>query len=143
MEELSAPTLLNGISGIRFPDEVFTSLIEPCKFALVGKISGNRSAVLNNLIYGGFFKLGMMRPYTLKFLPRGLLVVTLSCDEDYARLWTRGTFYVGVVGIRFSKWTPKFKFQAESPLAPVWVRLPELPLICFTKKFVRHCKNLR
>lgn len=39
-----------------------------------------------------------------------------------------------VVGIRFSKWTPKFKFHAESPIIPVWVRLPELPLYLFNKK---------
>lgn len=55
MDELQAPNLLNGIPGIRFPDEVISSLIEPFKFALVGKISGNRSAVPNNLIFGAFF----------------------------------------------------------------------------------------
>lgn len=134
MEELPEPTLLNGVPGIRFPDQVIASLIEPFKFALVGKISGNRSAVPNNLIAGAFSKLGMVRSYDLKFLPRGFLVVTLSCEDDYARLWTRGTLFVGVVGIRFSKWTPEFKFQAESPIAPVWVRLPELPLHLFDKK---------
>ncbi|XP_073051334.1 uncharacterized protein [Primulina eburnea] len=47
---------------------------------------------------------------------------------------TRGNLFIGPLGIRLSKWTPEFNFQAESPLAPVWVRLLELPLHLYDKK---------
>lgn len=76
----------------------------------------------------------MVLSYNLKFLLKGFLVVTLSCEEDYVRLWTRETLYVGVVGIHFSKWTPEFKFQVESHISPVGVQLHELPLHLFDKK---------
>lgn len=74
-----------------------------------------------------------MRSYTIKFLPRGFLVITLSCEEDYARMWTRPSMYVGSVGIRFSKWTPEFHFKAESSIVPVCIRFPELHLHLFDK----------
>lgn len=38
------------------------------------------------------------------------------------------------MSIRFSKWTPKFKFEDESSITPVWVRLPDLPLHLYDKK---------
>ncbi|XP_073149021.1 uncharacterized protein [Henckelia pumila] len=134
LEDLPEPTFRDGKPGIQFPDEVISSLIEPFKFALVGKITGNRSTAPNSMISTAFSQMGFKTSFTLKFLPRGYLVITLSCEEDFARLWTKGGIFVGTVGIRFSKWTPEFKFEEESPIAPVWVRFPELPLHLYNKK---------
>ncbi|XP_073057421.1 uncharacterized protein [Primulina eburnea] len=38
-----------------------------------------------------------------------------------------------MIFVAFGK-TPEFKFQAESPVAPVWARLPELPLHLYEEK---------
>ncbi|XP_073051345.1 uncharacterized protein [Primulina eburnea] len=101
---------------------------------LVGKISGNRSLVPNSGISSAFSKLGLVRSFDLKFMPRGFLVLTLACEEDYAFFWTKGIMQVGPLSIRFSKWTPEFNLQEESPIAPVWIRFPGLPLHLFSKQ---------
>ncbi|XP_075499935.1 uncharacterized protein LOC142538508 [Primulina tabacum] len=134
MEAMPLPTLKNGKPGIFFLDEVMSSLTEPFKFSLVGKISGNRSLVPNSEIYVAFARLGLKRSFDLRFLPRGFLILSLHCEEDYAFFWTRGQMMVGPLGIHFSKWTPEFNLQEESPIAPVWVRLPGLPIHLFNKK---------
>ncbi|XP_073026667.1 uncharacterized protein [Primulina eburnea] len=129
---MPVPTLRNGKPGILFPDEVISSLAEPFKFALVGKISGNRSP--NSGISAAFAKLGLVRYFDLKFMPWGFLVLTLAFEEDYAFFWTKGVMQVGPLSVRFSKWTPEFNLQEESPIAPVWIRFPGLPLHLFSKQ---------
>ncbi|XP_075504206.1 uncharacterized protein LOC142541598 [Primulina tabacum] len=44
------------------------------------------------------------------------------------------TISIGSVLIRFPKWTPEFNFAEESPLALVWVRIPDLPLHLFSRR---------
>lgn len=51
IEEMPEPTMLDGKPGIRFPETVISSWAEPFKYALVGKISGNRTLVPNPAIY--------------------------------------------------------------------------------------------
>lgn len=119
IEEVPEPTLLDGKLGIRFPAEVISSWAEPFKFALVGKISGNRTLVPNPAINASIGKMGLCRSFDLKFLPRGFLVLTLSCEEDYVRFWAKGIMHIGPLAVRFSKWTPEFNLQGESPIATV------------------------
>ncbi|XP_075494918.1 uncharacterized protein LOC142532527 [Primulina tabacum] len=69
-----------------------------------------------------------------EFMPRGFLILTLACEEDYAFFWTKGIMHVGPLSIHFSKWTPEFNLQEESPIAPVWIRFSGLPLHLFSKK---------
>lgn len=41
---------------------------------------------------------------------------------------------IGKLVVRFSKWTPEFNLQGESPIAPVWVRFPRIPVHLFNNK---------
>ncbi|KZV48036.1 hypothetical protein F511_21457, partial [Dorcoceras hygrometricum] len=134
MEELPQPTMRNGIPGIQFPEEVISSFAEPFKFTLVGKISGRRVTVPNQSIHAAFAKLPLSQSFKLRFLPRNFLIITLTNEGDYSRLWTMGGLHVGALAIRLSKWTPEFKLEAESPIAPVWIRFPELPVHLYNKK---------
>lgn len=113
---------------------MISAMIEPFRFALVGKITCNRSITTNSIIAASLDKAGLSRPFHLQFLPRGFLLIKLSYEEDYERLWSKGSMFIGPLGIRFSKWTPEFDFSAESSIAPVWIRLPELPLHLYNKK---------
>ncbi|KZV14421.1 hypothetical protein F511_43334 [Dorcoceras hygrometricum] len=134
MAELPQPTMRNGIPGIQFPEEVISSFAEPFKFTLVGKISGRRATVPNQSIHAAFAKLPLFQSFKLRFLPRNFLIITLTNEGDYSRIWSMGGLYVGALAIRFSKWTPEFKPEAESPIAPVWIRFSELPVHLYNKK---------
>ncbi|XP_075475010.1 uncharacterized protein LOC142505786 [Primulina tabacum] len=134
MEEVPAPTIRDGIPGILFPDQVISSLSAPFKFALVGRITGNRRLTPNSDILSALSCIGLLGSHTVRFLPRGYMVLTLSCEEDYLRFWTQPLVSIRSVVIRFSKWTPEFKFEADSSIAPVWVRFPDLPLHLYAKQ---------
>ncbi|GAA0156709.1 hypothetical protein LIER_14136 [Lithospermum erythrorhizon] len=54
--------------------------------------------------------------------------------EDYTRLWLRLTWYIKGFAMRLFKWTPEFTPQKESPLCPVWIHLPGLPLYLFEEE---------
>ncbi|XP_075516332.1 uncharacterized protein LOC142551151 [Primulina tabacum] len=134
MEEVPAPIVREGIPGILFPDQVISSLSAPFKFALVGRITGNRGLTPNSDILSALSCIGLLGSHTVRFLPRGYMVLTLSCEEDYLRFWTQPLVSIRSVVIRFSKWTPEFKFEADSPIAPVWVRFIDFPLHLYAKQ---------
>ncbi|KAL0297837.1 UNVERIFIED_CONTAM: hypothetical protein Scaly_3081700 [Sesamum calycinum] len=53
--------------------------------------------------------------------------------EDFSRIWLRGEWIFDSFHMRVFKWTPDFNPQIESPIAPVWIRLPALPVHLFEK----------
>lgn len=112
-------TLRDGISGIIFPDRVISSLSEPLKFSLIGRITDNRGSNLNYVILDVFSRTRLLVLHIVKFLPRGFMILTLSTEEDYIFFWNKSVVTIGRVSIRFSKWTLKFKFEEDSPIAPV------------------------
>ncbi|XP_073120392.1 uncharacterized protein [Henckelia pumila] len=61
------------------------------------------------------------------------MVLTLTVEDDYTKFWNNGVLTIDTFAICFSKWTPEFKFEAESPIASIWVRLPDLPLHLYNK----------
>ncbi|XP_073032859.1 uncharacterized protein [Primulina eburnea] len=134
MDEVPDPTDRDGIPGILFSDQVISSLSAPFKFALIGRISGNRGITPNKDILSAISCTGLLGSHTVRFLPRGYMVLTLSCEEDYLKFWERPEISIRTVVIRFSKWTPEFKYEADSSVVPVWVRFPDLPSTFLIKK---------
>ncbi|XP_073273383.1 uncharacterized protein [Primulina huaijiensis] len=127
------PTFLFALPSVVVDlDDIYLWFLWPGS-SLMSTLLCNRSLVPNSGISAAFAKLGLVRSFDLKFLPRGFLVITLACEEDYAFFWTKGVMQVGPLSIRFSKWTPEFNLQEESPIAPVWIRFPGLPLHLFSK----------
>ncbi|KAK4383893.1 hypothetical protein Sango_3110800 [Sesamum angolense] len=61
------------------------------------------------------------------------VLIRLSNEEDFSRIWLRGEWTFDSFHMRVFKWTPKFDPQIESPIAPVWIRLPALPVHLFEK----------
>ncbi|XP_073023586.1 uncharacterized protein [Primulina eburnea] len=120
MDEVPAPTDRDGIPGILFPDQVISSLSAPFRFALIGRISGNRGLTPNKDILSALSCVGLLGSHTVRFLPRGYMVLTLSCEEDYLKFWERPEISIRSVVIRFSKWTPEFIYEEDSSVAPVW-----------------------
>lgn len=62
------------------------------------------------------------------------MLIKLSLEEDYSRIWMRQTWYVNGRGMRVFTWSTDLRCSAESPIVPFWVSLPHLPI-----HFI-HCK---
>lgn len=58
-----------GILGILFPDQVISSFSASFKFALVGRILGNRDVTLNSMLVAAFDSLDLLGSRTVRFLP--------------------------------------------------------------------------
>lgn len=43
-------------------------------------------------------------------------------------------WYIGAVTMRIFRWSPQFWVDKESPLVPVWITYPCLPIMFFTKQ---------
>ncbi|KAK4388255.1 hypothetical protein Sango_2432100 [Sesamum angolense] len=60
--------------------------------------------------------------------------IKFALEEDYTKLWIKFIWFVDGFPMRVFKWTPTFNPMEESPIVPVWVRLPELPIQFFDRE---------
>ncbi|KAL2246321.1 UNVERIFIED_CONTAM: hypothetical protein Sindi_2900300 [Sesamum indicum] len=60
--------------------------------------------------------------------------IKFALEEDYTKLWIKSIWFVEGFPMRVFKWTPTFNPREESPIVPVWVRLPELPIQFFDRE---------
>lgn len=121
-----------GQPGITFSEEETSMLAEHLKFALIGKFSHG----LPNLKFlrQRLIKLGLRGSVSVGFINLKHVLINLSHEEDYSRLWLRGEWIFDGYPMRVFKWTPEFDPHIESPISPVWIRFPELPCHLFHKK---------
>ncbi|KAL2224633.1 UNVERIFIED_CONTAM: hypothetical protein Sindi_2930400 [Sesamum indicum] len=120
-------TVLIGDKG---PTLIFTYaetevLAAPFKFALVGKFSHGAPlySILHKLIAGT----GIKNKFTVSMLNNRHVLISLSCEADFSRLWLRRIWYIQGYPMRVFKWTPVFTPSQESSIVLVWVSFPELP----------------
>jgi hypothetical protein len=59
---------------------------------------------------------------------RGFFVFSFSSKEDCDLVFRSGPYFMGSRGLFLAPWTLDFNPEAEITAAPVWVRLPHLPL---------------
>ncbi|KAL0402157.1 UNVERIFIED_CONTAM: hypothetical protein Slati_4245600 [Sesamum latifolium] len=104
------------------------------KISLVGKFSHGLPN-LNFLRYR-IVKLGLKGTVNVGRLNFKHVLIRLNNEEDFSRLWLRGEWTFDNFHMRVFKWSPNFDPQTESPIAPVWIKLPGLPVHLFEKNVV-------
>ncbi|KAK4382234.1 hypothetical protein Sango_2891300 [Sesamum angolense] len=60
--------------------------------------------------------------------------IKFALEENYTKLWIKSVWFVNGFPMRVFKWTPTFNPPEESPIVPVWVRLPKLPIQFFDRE---------
>lgn len=62
--------------------------------------------------------------------------------EDRSLIFRNGPYFMGPQGLYLNKWSPDFDPAQDVPTAvPVWVRLPHLPLHCWSQKSLQSIGN--
>ena len=119
------PTLL-------FTDTETEVLAAPFRFTLVGKFSHGAPSysMLHKLIAGT----GIKNKFTVSMLNSRHVLISLSCEADYTRLWLRRIWYIQGYPMRIFKWTPTFTSSKESSIVPVWVSFSKLRAHLFRKE---------
>ncbi|KAL0918983.1 hypothetical protein M5K25_011042 [Dendrobium thyrsiflorum] len=85
------------------------------------KLSGDFSATLLNLRH---------------------ILLKLSNDMDYSRIFARGTYYVNICFMKLIKWSPFFDIGEESSVIPIWFSLPDLRLQLFSHRILFGLRSL-
>ncbi|KAG8365865.1 hypothetical protein BUALT_Bualt17G0016300 [Buddleja alternifolia] len=135
-EGFGSPRTLNGVPGLFFSKEEITNMCVPFKYTLVGKFGHGMPPLARvrvrfvKMKLRGFFQVGLINP--------SHVLINLSCEEDYTRVWLRQEWLVDGFSIRIFKWCYNMSYHEESPIVPVWVNLPELPIVFFHKKALRN-----
>ncbi|KAL0336692.1 UNVERIFIED_CONTAM: hypothetical protein Sradi_4881100 [Sesamum radiatum] len=78
-------------------------------------------------------KVGLIGNVTVGRLNLKHVLIQLSNEEDFSRIWLRGAWTFDSFHMRVFKWTPNFDPQIESSIAPVRIRLLDLPVHLFEK----------
>lgn len=73
---------------------------------------------------------------------KGFFVFVFENAEDRSLIFRNGPYSMGPQGLYLNKWSPDFDPTQDVPKAvPVWVRLPHLPLHCWSQKSLQSIGN--
>ncbi|EOY06960.1 Uncharacterized protein TCM_021522 [Theobroma cacao] len=112
-----------------FEDEIQT-LAKPFKLSLVGKFS--RMPKLQD-VRAAFKGIGLAGAYEVRWLDYKHVLIHLSNEQDFNRIWTKQNWFIATQKMRVFKWTPEFEPEKESAVVPVWISFPNLKAHLFEK----------
>ncbi|KAL9424510.1 hypothetical protein AB3S75_031602 [Citrus x aurantiifolia] len=115
-----------GEPAIFFTEEEINIMAAPFKLALVGKFSFGRPPI--DVIRKFFVALGLKGNVDISLLDPRHILIQLYLEEDYTRIWLRQSWFIDGRAMRVFKWSTTFHSSEESPIVPVWVSLPFLPV---------------
>ena len=119
-------SLVRGEPAVHFSAAKIQIMAEPFKLSIVGKFSFGRPPM--KLIRKYFVSLGLKENCQISILDPRHVLIKLALEEDYSRIWVRQTWFINGRDMRVFKWSTYFRCSAESPIVPVWVSLPYLPV---------------
>ncbi|EOY19056.1 Uncharacterized protein TCM_043721 [Theobroma cacao] len=61
------------------------------------------------------------------------ILIHLSNEQDFNRIWTKQTWFIANQKMRVFKWTPEFETEKEPSTVPVWISFPNLKAHLFEK----------
>ncbi|KAL0448788.1 UNVERIFIED_CONTAM: hypothetical protein Slati_1435200 [Sesamum latifolium] len=138
MQRIGTDCTFKGEPGIIYSSEETKYLASRLKFSLVGKFSHGLPNL--NFLRNRIIKLGLKGTVNVGRLNFKHVLIRLNNEEDFSRLWLRGEWTFDNFHMRVFKWSPDFDPQTESPIAPVWIKLPGLPVHLFEKKCAFHIR---
>ncbi|XP_020585569.1 uncharacterized protein LOC110028165 [Phalaenopsis equestris] len=83
------------------------------------------------LVRSFFESLNFAGAWQLGLLDGRHLLIQLTIEEDYAKLFTKKSLVTGGAIMKLLKWTPDFDPSKEPPMVPLWIKLPGLPIPYF------------
>ncbi|KAL0287132.1 UNVERIFIED_CONTAM: hypothetical protein Sradi_7130600 [Sesamum radiatum] len=131
MQRIGTDCNYKGEPGIIYSTEETEFLASRLKFSLVGKFSHGLPNL--NFLRNRIVKLGLKGTVNVGRLNFKHVLIRLNNEEDFSRLWLRGEWTFDNFHMRVFKWSPDFDPHTESPIAPVWIKLPGLPVHLFEK----------
>ncbi|KAL0908343.1 hypothetical protein M5K25_022832 [Dendrobium thyrsiflorum] len=73
-----------------------------------------------------FFNLKLHAEFSVTVLDQSHVLIKLSNDLDYSRVFCHRSYLVNNCFMKLTKWTPLLDVNVESPMIPIWVSFPNL-----------------
>ncbi|EOX98243.1 Uncharacterized protein TCM_007050 [Theobroma cacao] len=80
-----------------------------------------------------FVGLGLSGAYNVRWMNYKHILINLSNEQDFNRIWRKQTWFIANQKMRVFKWTPDFETEKESSIVPVWISFPNLKAHLFEK----------
>ncbi|EOY02242.1 Uncharacterized protein TCM_016767 [Theobroma cacao] len=116
--------------AVRFYEDEIETLAKSFRFSIVGKFSRTPRLVE---IRQAFVGLGLSGAYNIRWMDYKHVLIHLSNEQDFNRIWTKQTWFIAKQKMRVFKGTPNFESDKESSIVPVWISFPNLRAHLFEK----------
>ncbi|KAL0912845.1 hypothetical protein M5K25_016255 [Dendrobium thyrsiflorum] len=116
------------VSALWISEEEVQHLAKPFYFTLVSKFPLRRPKLT-----GGFL---------VTLLDQQYVLIKLSNDLDYGRVFVQRSYYVSNYFIKLIKWSCFFDILEESPILPIWLSFPDLHPHFFSPRILHSLGSL-
>ncbi|EOY13903.1 Uncharacterized protein TCM_032655 [Theobroma cacao] len=80
-----------------------------------------------------FKGIGLAGAYEVRWLDYKHVLIHLSDEQNFNRIWTKQNWFIANQKMRVFKWTPEFEPEKESAVVPIWISFPNLKAHLFEK----------
>ncbi|PKU68755.1 hypothetical protein MA16_Dca014225 [Dendrobium catenatum] len=118
------PSTFRGLPSLWVSDEEIRDLAVPFRFSLVGFFPSKRPPL--DAIRKFFFNLKLNGEVSVTVLDSTHILIKLSNDLDYCRVFCHRSYMVFNCFMKLTKWSPTLDIGVESPIIPIWISFPHL-----------------
>ncbi|KAL0928116.1 hypothetical protein M5K25_002357 [Dendrobium thyrsiflorum] len=118
------PSTFCGIPSLWISEDEILALVAPFQFALVGFFPSLRLSL--DFIRKFFFNLKLIAEFSVTLLDSSHVLIKLSNDLDYSRVFCHRSYLVYNCFMKVTKWSPSLYIGVESHVIPIWVSFPKL-----------------
>ncbi|KAL2485683.1 Uncharacterized protein Adt_30439 [Abeliophyllum distichum] len=93
-------------------------------------------------VRNSFQKFGFTGEFKIGLIDFKHILIHLTHEDDYSRLFLKPLWFIMGCPMRVLKWTCDFHPDAETPIAPVWISFPLLPVHLRAKEFLYALSKL-
>ncbi|KAK6118747.1 hypothetical protein DH2020_047514 [Rehmannia glutinosa] len=138
---VGTPIVKDGKKILKFSNLDTDRLDSAWNHTLIGKFSF--AIPTPSSINKGFVALDLRGTFKWSFSTPSHIIMKFDLEEDYQKIWLGMIWSFGDCPMRVFKWTPEFNPREEVPIAPVWIRLPGLPIqFCDYHALYAMCKEV-
>ncbi|KAL0913745.1 hypothetical protein M5K25_017228 [Dendrobium thyrsiflorum] len=105
-------------------EEEVLALAAPFSLSLVGYFPNHRPSL--ELIRRFFFNLKLTGEFYATLLDSRHVMIKLSCDMYYCRIFAHRSYFVSNYFMKLTKWSSFMDIAEESPIVPIWISFPNL-----------------
>ncbi|KAL0928477.1 hypothetical protein M5K25_000361 [Dendrobium thyrsiflorum] len=130
----------HGLPSLWISEDEILALAAPFQYALVGFFSSLRPSM--DAIRRFFFNLKLHADFSVMVLDQSHVLIKLSNDLDYSRIFYHRSYLVNNYFMKITKWSPLLDISIESPVIPIWISFPNLRPHLFSPRILHSLGSM-